>query len=80
MEGIRGKRWAELQAEGSEIEELKAEVERNRTLAPERPRTGAAPSDGDGRDGDIRFTSDGLGTFAYFKVRGRWFKVRLENA
>jgi len=60
---------------------LKAESERNRSVRAERPVTArAVPQNAEGRDGDHKFVVLNGVTWSYWRVNGRWKRVRLEDA
>ena len=70
----------ELQTEAPEVANLKQEVERNRSNAVERPRsTTVIPQHSEGRDGDHKFVVVDNVAWAYWRVNGRWKKVRMED-
>lgn len=71
---------SELQTEAPEVANLQQEVERNRSNSVERPRlTTVVPPNSEGRDGDHKFVVVDNVTWAYWRVNGRWKKVRMED-
>lgn len=80
MERSHRKSWVELQAQASEVEGLKSDAERDRTESLGRPKAGPRPKPTEGKDGDMRFTFDGDGTYVWFRISGEWYKARLERA
>lgn len=70
----------ELQAQKAEIDELRDQIERNRTSSADRPQSGKKPGKSEGRDGEIRFVKEGSSMYVHFKASGNWYKAKLEKA
>lgn len=70
---------AELQAKEAEIDDLKVQVERNRSESADRTRKGKKPQRSEGRDGDNRYVDMGGTMYMYSKTGGKWYRVALEE-
>lgn len=78
---------AQLQAQEAEIrrltsliDQIRSEVERNRTESADRAKNGRRPQLSEGRDGDMRYVKEGSALFQYVKTGGKWYKKAMDDA
>lgn len=70
----------QLQAQASEIADLRNLVEQNQTNSAQRSRLGNKPRNGEGKDGDSRHVKDGSKMYRYERIDGHWYRMELARA
>lgn len=77
MDGSYRKPWDEPQGEASQVGD---ELETEKTGASRQKRSKSSfPTRDEGRDGDEVVVAKSSGVYNCMKVRGRWYKVKLEE-